>query len=175
MATGSTDGVVEGINDVQRAEQTQFGPGEYRPVVPVTYWTFRLMIGFGVLAALVALAGLWSTRGTRIPGRGFARVALLAMALPLLANSFGWIFTEMGRQPWVVYGQLRTADGVSPSVGVGTVLTSLIVFTLLYGVLAVVEGYLLIRTVKAGPAPAPAPEAVSPRSDDAERPFAVAY
>jgi cytochrome bd ubiquinol oxidase subunit I len=176
MATGSVDGTVEGINDVQRAEEARFGPGDYRPVVPVTYWTFRFMIGFGALAALIAVAALWVTRGERTPRPWFARVALLSMALPLLANSMGWIFTEMGRQPWVVYGQLRTADGVSPSVGLGSVLTSLIVFTLLYGGLAVVEGWLLVRTIKAGPAPAPPPEAVSPRADDdADRPFAVAY
>ena len=97
----------------------------------------------------------------------------------LLGNSFGWIFTEMGRQPWVVFGQLKTEAGVSPSVGLGSVLTSLIVFTLLYGVLAVIEGWLLVRTVKAGQAPAPPPEAVGPRDssdpDDADRPFAVAY
>ncbi|MEJ2866128.1 cytochrome ubiquinol oxidase subunit I [Actinomycetospora sp. OC33-EN08] len=175
MATGSTDGVVEGINDVQRAEQARFGPGDYRPMVPMTYWTFRFMIGFGVLAALVALAALWFTRGDRVPSRWFARLALLSMAFPLLANSFGWIFTEMGRQPWVVYGQLRTADGVSPAVGVGSVLTSLVVFTLLYGGLAVVEGWLLVRAITAGPAPAPPPEAVSPRDDADDRPFAVAY
>ncbi|MDD7938026.1 cytochrome ubiquinol oxidase subunit I [Actinomycetospora lutea] len=175
MATGSVDGTVEGINDVQRDEQARYGPGDYRPMIPVTYWTFRFMIGFGVLAALVAVGALWSGRAHRVPARWFARVALLSMALPLLANSMGWIFTEMGRQPWVVYGQLRTADGVSPTVGLGSVLTSVIVFTLLYGVLAVVEGWLVVRTVKAGPAPAPPPEAVSPREDDADRPFAVAY
>lgn len=191
MATGSTDGVVDGINDVQRAEQAQFGPGDYRPSVPVTYWTFRWMMGFGAAALLVAAAALWFTRRDRTstaadgeeafvaPAPWFARVALVSMAFPLLANSMGWIFTEMGRQPWVVYGQLRTANGVSPSVGIGSVLTSLIVFTVLYGGLAVVEGYLLVRTVKAGPAPAPPPEAVSPRDgadpENADRPFAVAY
>ena len=174
MATGSVDGTVEGINDVQRDEQARYGPGDYRPMIPVTYWTFRFMIGFGALAALVAVGALWSTRKSRVPSRWFARVALLSMALPLLANSVGWIFTEMGRQPWVVYGQLRTADGVSPSVGLGSVLTSLIVFTLLYGGLAVIEAWLLVRTIRSGPAPAPPPEAVSPR-EDADRPFAVAY
>ena len=176
LATGSFDGTVQGVDELQAQESARFGPGNYRPYIPVTYWAFRFMIGFGILAFLVAVAALWYTRGDRVPTRRFARIALLSMAFPLLGNSFGWIFTEMGRQPWVVYGQLRTADGVSPSVGLGSVLTSLIVFTLLYGVLAVIEGWLLVRAVKAGPAPAPPPEAVSPRDgDDADRPFAVAY
>ena len=188
LATGSFDGTVQGVNDLQAQYTEQFGPGNYRPYIPVTYWSFRLMIGFGVLAFLVAVAALWFTRRERgrtdddggplyrAPNAWFARLALLTMAFPLLANSFGWIFTEMGRQPWVVYGQLRTADGVSPSVGLGTVLTSLIVLTLLYGGLAVIEGWLLVRAVKAGPAPAPPDEATSPRGDDnADRPFAVAY
>jgi cytochrome d ubiquinol oxidase subunit I len=74
-----------------------------------------------------------------------------SMPLPLLANSFGWIFTEMGRQPWTVFGVLRTRDSVSPNVGAGSVLTSLAVFTLLYGVLAVVELWLMARYAKAGP------------------------
>ena len=176
LATGSFDGTVQGVNDLQAQETAQFGPGNYRPYIPVTYWAFRFMIGFGILSFLVAVAALWFTRRSRAPSPWFARIALLSMAFPLLATSFGWIFTEMGRQPWVVYGRLRTADGVSPSVGLGSVLTSLIVFTLLYGGLAVIEGWLLVRTVKAGPAPAPPPEAVSPReTDDADRPFAVAY
>ncbi|GAA4907781.1 cytochrome d ubiquinol oxidase subunit I [Actinomycetospora succinea] len=175
LATGSFDGTVQGVNELQAQESAQFGPGNYRPYIPVTYWAFRFMIGFGILAFLVAVASLWFTRGERVPNKWLARIALLSMAFPLLGNSFGWIFTEMGRQPWVVYGQLKTENGVSPSVGLGTVLTSLIVFTLLYGGLAVIEGWLLVRTVKAGPAPAPPPEAVGPRDEDADRPFAVAY
>jgi cytochrome d ubiquinol oxidase subunit I len=91
---------------------------------------------------------------------------------PFAANSVGWIFTEMGRQPWVVFGILPTSAGVSPSVGTATVLTSLIVFTLLYGVLAVVEGVLMVRYVKVGPPP-PADEA--PTDSDEPRPLAVAY
>ncbi|MEJ2863146.1 cytochrome ubiquinol oxidase subunit I [Actinomycetospora flava] len=190
LATGSFDGTVQGVDELQAQESAQFGPGNYRPYIPVTYWAFRFMIGFGILAFLVAVAALWYSRGgrtrsgaeldhqDRVPQRWFARIALLSMAFPLLGNSFGWIFTEMGRQPWVVFGQLKTEAGVSPSVGLGSVLTSLIVFTLLYGVLAVIEGWLLVRTVRAGPAPAPPPEAVGPRGsdpEDADRPFAVAY
>ncbi|WP_067474142.1 cytochrome ubiquinol oxidase subunit I [Actinomadura hibisca] len=154
MATGDPDGRVEGINDVQRQYEAAYGPGSYKPVVPVTYWSFRFMIGFGALAGLLALAGLWLTRWGRTPtGRWFARLALAAIALPYLANTMGWIFTEMGRQPWVVAGVLRTRDGVSPSVGSGEVVTSLVVFTLLYAVLAAVAGALMVRHVRQGPPP----------------------
>ena len=71
--------------------------------------------------------------------------------MPLIGNSFGWIFTEMGRQPWVVFGLLQTKSGVSPTSSVGLVGTSLVVFTLLYGILAVVEFDLIRRAVILGP------------------------
>ncbi|MFI5589480.1 cytochrome ubiquinol oxidase subunit I [Amycolatopsis sp. NPDC051758] len=174
MATGSFDGRVEGINDLQAAEQQQYGPGEYRPDIPVAYWTFRLMIGFGFACLLISLAGLWLFRRGRTPrARWFFPVATAGIALPFLANSVGWIFTEMGRQPWSVFGVLKTADSVSPTVPAGSVLTSLIVFTVLYGVLAVVDGVLMVRYAKAGPPP---PEAPSEDTDsDEPRPAAFAY
>jgi cytochrome bd ubiquinol oxidase subunit I len=151
LATGSFHGKVDGINDVQALEASQYGPGSYKPVIPVTYWSFRLMIGFGLLAALVAVVGLWWTRGGRMPERRwFWRVCTWSIALPILASSFGWIFTEMGRQPWAVYGVLTTRAGVS-LVSAGEVLTSLIVLTALYGVLAVVEVGLMVRYAKADP------------------------
>ncbi len=110
-------GTVQGINNVERAYARKYGPGDYRPYVPVTYWSFRLMIGFGTLAALFALIGLWLTRGRRIPhSRWFYRASLAAVATPYLANTMGWIFTEMGRQPWTVFGVLQTSQSVSPGV-----------------------------------------------------------
>lgn len=151
MATGSFDGRVAGINDVQRASEQHFGPGDYRPNIPVTYWSFRVMIGLGFVLGLLSLVGLWLTRRGRIPaGRWFYVAAVSGIAAPYVANSTGWIFTEMGRQPWLVYGVLRTSAGVSPSVSSGTVLTSLIVFTVLYGVLAVIDAALILRYVRAG-------------------------
>jgi cytochrome d ubiquinol oxidase subunit I len=170
MATGTWDGTVKGIDDIQAAQEELHGPGDYRPNIPVTYWTFRLMIGFGALMALLSLVGLWVFRHDRTPrSRWFYRAAIAAIALPTLANSAGWIFTEMGRQPWAVFGIMTTAEGVSPTVSAGMVLTSLIVFTILYGVLAVVDGLLMYRYAKAGP-PEPAP----PESDvDTESPAPV--
>ncbi len=151
MATGSPTGQVEGINNLQQQYEQKYGPGDYRPNIPVTYWSFRLMIGFGGLAMLVALAALWFTRRGRTPRNRLLWVAAVAsIGMPLAANSFGWIFTEMGRQPWTVFGVFKTSQSVSPSVGAGSVATSLIVLTLLYGVLAVVEVGLFVRYARQG-------------------------
>ncbi|HET9138214.1 cytochrome ubiquinol oxidase subunit I [Actinophytocola sp.] len=172
LGTGSFDGTVEGINDIQAASEQKYGPGEYRPNIPVTYWTFRLMIGFGALMGLLALIGLWVFRRGRTPTAPlFYTASIFAVVLPVLANSTGWIFTEMGRQPWAVYGVLRTADGVSPTVAAGTVLTSLLVFTALYGILAVVDGMLMIRYAQAGPPPPTPPDQES--DVDGEQPAPV--
>jgi cytochrome d ubiquinol oxidase subunit I len=185
LAKADFNAPVEGIRDVQRAEEARFGPGDYRPVIPVTYWSFRYMIGLGAVTAALALLGLWMLRGGRNPAENkwFYRAVLWTVPFPLLANSFGWIFTEMGRQPWVVYSQMFTRDGVSPLVGPGLVLTSLIVLSLLYLALAVVEVGLLVRYIKAGPpdteaeakSPIEEPERDAGRSDDAERPLTFAY
>jgi len=94
---------------------------------------------------------LWSTRRDRIPHhRLWFWTVLATPLLPLFANSFGWIFTEAGRQPWLVFGVMTTSHGVSPNVSGGEVWTSLIVFTLLYGVLAVIEMKLLLGFIAAG-------------------------
>ncbi|NUT32986.1 MAG: cytochrome ubiquinol oxidase subunit I, partial [Hamadaea sp.] len=176
LGTGSFDGEVQGINDLQAEYEQKFGPGSYTPIIPVTYWTFRLMITFGALAGLVALWALWATRGDRTPGRRWSRwlrwSAPILPLLPLAANSFGWIFTEMGRQPWVVFGQMKTAAGVSPTVSSSEVMTSLAVFTLVYGILAVVEVGLLLKYARAGvPDVTPPPE----RPEAHDKPLAFAY
>ncbi|MEV6930218.1 cytochrome ubiquinol oxidase subunit I [Dactylosporangium sp. NPDC051485] len=172
MATADPQGEVEGINDLQKQYQQQYGDGDYVPYVPITYWSFRLMIGFGALAMAVAAMALWFTRKDRAPrNRWLWLAALSTVAMPLLANSFGWIFTEVGRQPWTVFGLFKTSQSVSPSVSAASVATSLIVFTLLYGGLAVVELMLMVKYAKAG-----APEiVVPPDQDEADRPLAFAY
>ena len=154
MSTGNINGTVEGINDLQKTYEQKYGPGNYKPNIPLAYWSFRLMIGFGALAALISLFALWFIRHGRFPRkRWFVNSMLVLPFLPIVANSFGWIFTESARQPWVVFGLFKTADGVSPGVSAGNVLTTMIVFTLLYGVLAVIEFGLMVRTIKVGPEP----------------------
>jgi cytochrome d ubiquinol oxidase subunit I len=167
LATGTFDGKVEGINDLQAQYQQQFGPGDYRPYIPVAYWGFRAMVGAGILIGLVSLLGLWLTRRGRLPTpRWIWTAAIWSVVLPFIACSTGWIFTEMARQPWLVFSQLKTVSGVSPSVSGGNVATSLIVFTLLYGALAVIELGLMLRYAKAGPPEVP---------DSSEKQLAFAY
>ena len=152
MSTGDVNGVVEGINDLQAKYEQQYGPGDYTPNIPLAYWGFRLMIGFGALATLFALITLWRLRKNELPkGRWFLPAMISMPFLPILANSFGWIFTETARQPWAVFGLFKTADGVSPTVGAASVAFTMIVFTLLYGVLAIIEFKLMIRAIQIGP------------------------
>ena len=163
----------------------KYGAGDYIPNLPVTYWSFRLMIGLGLLTVAIGLEGWWLSRRGRVPRkRWFTLAAVFTVVAPFFANSFGWLFTEMGRQPWVVVpnrnGVLAvrklTSDGVSPSVGTATVLTSLIVFTLLYAALAVIELRLLVHYVKQGPPAARTGPAEHEGQDpDADRPMAFAY
>ena len=173
LATGSFNGKVEGIDDVQAKEVAKYGPGTYKPVIPIAYWSFRLMIGFGLLAALASVWGLFALRRRRLPtSRWFYRAAIWAVATPFLANSMGWIFTEMGRQPWVVYGVMQTSDAVSPGVGRASVATSLIVYTLLYGVLAVINIRLMLRYIRGGAENVPE---LDPTSEQPEPALAFSY
>ena len=154
MATGDPNGRVEGINPLQRQYQRTYGQGDYRPSIPLAYWMFRLMIGFGLLAAALAAAALWKTRRGRSPTSSwFWRAASWAITLPILANSTAWIFTEVGRQPWSVFGLLKTADSASPTVGVSLVTASFVTLTLLYAVLAVIELRILLTAIRVGAAP----------------------
>ncbi|GAA1366007.1 cytochrome ubiquinol oxidase subunit I [Catellatospora chokoriensis] len=173
LGTGSFDGRVEGINDLQAEYEQRYGPGDYKPNIPLTYWTFRLMIGLGSAAALLALWALWAIRRGRTPSsKWLVRALPLLPLLPLVANSTGWIFTEMGRQPWVVFGEMKTAAANSPNVGAAELITSLAVFTLLYGALAFIEVRLLLKYARAG-LPDVTPPPVSESEED--RPLAFAY
>jgi cytochrome d ubiquinol oxidase subunit I len=163
LATGNWNGpesTVQGINDLQAQYLEQFpqyGPEmNFVPYVPVTYWGFRLMIGLGMIAALYALFVLWLFRGGRTPkSRLFAVFNSVIVLFPLFGISAGWIFTEMGRQPWIVFGEQIVADGVSPLLTPFEVWVSMIGFTVLYAVLAIIEVALLLKYIRAG-----APETV---------------
>jgi cytochrome d ubiquinol oxidase subunit I len=172
LGTGTFDGEVRGIDSLQEEYTEKYGEGDYAPNIPATYWTFRLMMTTGGIAMAMGALMLWVTRGGRTPrSRWLLRGAVALPLLPLASNSFGWIFTEMGRQPWVVFGLMPTSAGVSPSTSVTEVAISLIGFTALYGVLAVIEVRLLLRYVKNG-----LPELEPPHDpDDVDAPLAYAY
>ena len=152
LSTHTLDGEVEGMNNLQAQYELLYGPGNYMPTVWITYWAFRLMIGMGLLSTLVAVVGLWLTRkqNLEIP-KSYWSTAIWAAPLPLIAMSIGWIFTEMGRQPWLVFSLMKTEAGVSPGVTAIEVLVSLVGFTLIYGILAVVEFKILLKAIQAGP------------------------
>uniref|UniRef100_A0A6J5ZKV5 Unannotated protein n=1 Tax=freshwater metagenome TaxID=449393 RepID=A0A6J5ZKV5_9ZZZZ len=133
LATNTFTGKVEGMNQVQAAEQAKYGPGNYIPDVKLAYWSMRGMAYIGSLSMMIALLGgflYW--RGTLEQSRWFLKVAVGGIALPFVTALIGWIFTETARQPWVVYGVLKTADGLSKSVGSGEIIASLTAFMLLY-------------------------------------------
>jgi cytochrome d ubiquinol oxidase subunit I len=165
LATNHFGSAVEGMNELQSQYESEFGPGNYVPDVRLVYWSMRVMAYLGTLSLLLALWGAWLLRRGRIEQSAwFHRAALAGIALPFLSNFAGWILTEAGRQPWVVYGLLRTEDAVSGSVGAWTVGLSLTVFVSLYAILFAVDVYLMRRYARldppeAGPAaPSPTPE-----------------
>jgi cytochrome d ubiquinol oxidase subunit I len=164
LAVGGPGATVQGIDDLQAQYTAQYGPGSYVPMVPVAFWSFRAMIGVGVLAALLAAAYLWVTRRGRTPDvarwpvRRLLQTLPLVAVLPAAANTFGWIFTETARQPWLAFGISRVADGISPGLTGGEVLASLLAFTVVYGLLAVVWLRLVRHLIRQplGPAAVPA-------------------
>jgi cytochrome d ubiquinol oxidase subunit I len=156
LATNSWNGKVEGLNQVQSDYTKQYGKGNYVPNVFIQYWAMRVMAYAATLVFLLALWGLWVMRREKLAtSRAFLWVATWAVILPFLMNTAGWVLTENGRQPWIVQGIQLTRDGVSPSIDVATVAISLIVFLLLYGVLAVID-FLLMRRYARRELPDPA-------------------
>jgi len=153
LAYNEFSGEVKGMLDLQEEYEKKFGEGNYIPSVATAYWSFRIMVGVGTLMVLLAIyAVLVAYNKKPIWMKTMLKLFPFFIALPYISNTFGWLLTETGRQPWAVYGVLKTADSVSPTLTVGVVLTSLIVFTLLYGVLMAADVYLLAKFAKAGPA-----------------------
>lgn len=168
LADGRFSGVtLQGVMDLQAQMEQLYGPGNYTPNLFVTYWSFRAMIGLMVGSLALAAIAWFFTRKDRLPegrnARLFNFACLAALPFPFLANSAGWIFTEMGRQPWVVHpnpnsvGDPRT-EMIRLTVDMGVtdhapinVIISLVGFTVVYAALAVVWFYLIRRVVIAGP------------------------
>jgi len=142
---------VQGVNDLQAAAVQKYGPGDYVPLMVVTYWTFRIMMAFGFIMMGLTAFFVWAnTRGDIAKAKWMKWVPWMLL-LPYLANASGWILTEMGRQPWIVYGLLKVQDAVSPNLTIVDLWISLIGYTLVYGALAVAMVYLMRKYAIAGP------------------------
>ena len=145
-------GEVPGINQIQSEYTAKYGPGDYIPLVALTYWMFRIMVGVGLLMVAVSAFSIFLVY-KKYPEKlaPWLKWIVLAIALPYIANTSGWILTETGRQPWIVHGLLKTENAISPNLSVGMVLFSLVGFGLIYAVLMVADIYLLVKYAKAGP------------------------
>jgi cytochrome d ubiquinol oxidase subunit I len=150
LATGTLNGQVVGINENQTAEEQQYGRGQnYIPPVEAVYWSMRIMAYLGTLIFLVAAVGaflFW--RGKLERARWYLWTAVVAIAFPFMAALAGWVLTEVGRQPWIVQGLLRTDQANSPSVGTAWIATSLGIFIGLYLVLGILDFVLMRRYAK---------------------------
>jgi cytochrome bd ubiquinol oxidase subunit I len=152
LAYNSLEGNYRGMNEINEEYQQLYGPGDYIPPVTPVYYSFRLMVGIGMLLGLAAFGGLflwWRRRGGLDETRWYLRALVWILPLPWLANFFGWISTEMGRQPWIVQGLLRVEDAVSPNTAV-EVLAGLIGLWAVYLMLIGLDIYLLSVTARAG-------------------------
>ena len=161
------NGEVPGINDLELQYEQKYGAGDYVPLVVFTYWGFRLMVAAGF--TMLALAGyaLYHVMRNKVgPQIRWLGLFVFAIALPYIANTSGWILTELGRQPFIVYGLLKTEDAMSPGLTSGMVLFSLIGFALIYATLLVTDVYLLAKSARADP---PAGETVPGETYSAER------
>jgi len=151
LAYNQPTGEVQGIKNLQAEYQTTYGPGNYIPPVAVSYWTFRFMVGAGFLMLVLGGWALAKTlRNTVTEPSRLLKILPLAIVLPYFANTTGWMFTEIARQPWIVFGLQRTQDAVSKSVTSAEVLTSLILFTLVYVSLFSADAFLLFKFARKG-------------------------
>jgi len=150
---------VKGMRELQAEYEIKFGPGDYIPPVTVVYWSFRLMVGLGTLFIALGIWGLVTWWQDKLhTNRFYLKACMVMLFMPFLANTAGWMVAEMGRQPWVVYGLLRTVDGVSPIVGATAIWISMITFTLVYGFLAALGFYLVHRFARPALTGSPAAE-----------------
>ena len=124
-------------------------PPEDRPPVTITFIAFRVMVALGMLFPLLALIGLF-LRNSLVENRWYLMIMVAAIPLPYIAMQAGWVLAEVGRQPWIVYGLMRTSDAVSPIAG-GQVMASLVAFILVYGLLGLIGFYLIVKNAVKGP------------------------
>jgi len=151
LAHNNATSPVRGINELQSEAERRHGPGDYIPPVAWVYWSFRAMVGMGLWFILITGWGLVNWWRRRLDtDRLWQRLAIGTLFFAFLANTAGWLLTELGRQPWVVYGLLRTEQGVSRAVGPISVWISMAGFTVIYALLAAAGFYLMHRFARPG-------------------------
>jgi cytochrome d ubiquinol oxidase subunit I len=146
---------IRGMNDLQAEFEAIHGPGNYIPPAFIPYWSFRIMVGAGFLMIGLAIYALFLVMGEMFESRSLAlKIFQWAVILPYVANTAGWMLTEVGRIPWTVYGVITLEDSVSNTVSAGMVGLSLVGYVLIYGALIYAMLFLMFKYSKAGPAPA---------------------
>jgi cytochrome d ubiquinol oxidase subunit I len=154
LSFNQLSGEVRGLNDLQAAYEQEFGPGNYIPPVAIPYWSFRIMVGAGFLMVLISAYALFLSLSDLVEPRSkVLKFFPLLIGLPYLANTAGWLLTEVGRYPWVVNGLIKLEDSVSTVVSAGMVWFSLIGYILIYSLLIFATVYLLRKYAQAGPEP----------------------
>lgn len=145
-------GKVEGMNTLEQKMIEQHGEGNYVPPVKTTFWSFRIMAATGGVLVGISLLGLFLIIRKKIKNsKWFLRILIPVIFFPFIGNSFGWIMSEIGRQPWVVNGLMKTADAVSPNVSAGQILFSLISFSTIYTILGIIMVVLFVKVIQRGP------------------------
>jgi len=157
MTYDSFDGMVPGMNDLNAYYQEQYadayGPdADYiPPMIWMIYWSFRAMVGLGFLMTFIAIFGLFLWWRNRLEyTKWFLMVLPFAIVLPYIANATGWVMAELGRQPWIVQGLMRTEDGISPNLTTTDLWISLTGFVLVYTLLSMANFYLLWKYASSG-------------------------
>ncbi|MEW9577363.1 cytochrome ubiquinol oxidase subunit I [Bacillus toyonensis] len=152
LSYGKFEGSVVGMNELQQKYTELYGPGDYLPPVRTAFWTFRVMAVLGGGLAFLAIWGAYLlAREKLLQSKWFLRMMVAAISFPFIGSSTGWIMTEMGRQPWVVFGYMKTEAAVSPNVTAGEILFSLIAFSIAYILLFIIMTTLFVREIKKGP------------------------
>jgi cytochrome d ubiquinol oxidase subunit I len=143
---------VPGLIDLQAEAEELYGPGDYIPQVALSFWSLRIMIGFGLLMILISgLAVLWSQKNVLDKRPWFLKLLIFTGLMPTISSIAGWIVAESGRWPWIVRGLQKIEDGVSPNVTAGNIIFSLTTLTLLYGVLIIIGVSLALKYGKSDP------------------------
>ena len=139
------------MKTLQKEYEEKYGEGNYIPPVKTTFWSFRIMVGAGMLMIFTSFLGLLLNFYKKLEGSQFYLKGMVwVISFPFIANSAGWIMTEIGRQPWTVFGLMTTSASVSPNVSKASLLFSFLSFTAIYTILAILLVYLFVREIKKG-------------------------